>query len=87
MNTVDQLRPVAGDVEAGTGKVICGHVFEDGGLLLVILELWNRGDRTVAIGATQLNLDDPICVRIGQRLEQHGIYHRKDRCVGADTER
>ena len=87
MNAMDQLRPIAGDVETGPGKVICGNIFEDAGLLLIDLELRYGCDRSVALRVGQFNLDDPVGVGIGQRFEQHGVHNSKNRRVSADAQR
>ena len=49
VNAVDQLRPVAGDVESRAGEVVGGHVLEDAGLLPPDHELGNGGDRDASL--------------------------------------
>ena len=50
MDSVDLLRPVAGEVEAGTRKVVGGDLFEDARLLLPDMKLRNGANGIAAIG-------------------------------------
>jgi hypothetical protein len=50
VDAVDLLRPVAGDVEAGTGEVVRGNLLEDIRLLLPVVEFCDGRSIIVAIG-------------------------------------
>ena len=77
---------VAGEIEAGAAEVVGGDVLEDAGLLLPVVELGGGSDGTVALGRREQELDDAVGVRIGERLEQHGVDDGEDGGVGSDAE-
>jgi hypothetical protein len=85
MNAVDLLGAFAGEVEAGACKVVGGNLLEGTGLPLIEVKFGNgRNVIEERVGGKKLN--DSVGVRIGERLEQHGVDHRKDGGIGADTE-
>ena len=70
MDAVNLLRPVAGEVEAGTSKVVGGDILEDAGLLLQSTNLGMEATAPLPSGEVTRNSNNAIRVRVGERLEQ-----------------
>ena len=73
------------DVHRKCAEIVQGHGVEH----IVLPPRHVLGDR-IRIADTGVKLapelHDPVGLRIGQRLEEHGVDHREDRGVGADAE-
>ena len=87
MKPVHQLRPVAGDVEPRSRKIVGGHVFEDAGLLLIHVKFRDRCDVGVSPLPAHFHGHDPVRIGIRQRLQQYRVDHRKDGRVCTDAKR
>jgi len=59
---MDLLRPVAGEVEVGTGHIVSGNLLEDAGLPLIGVKLANAGKEIVGKGRRKQKLDEAIGV-------------------------
>jgi hypothetical protein len=75
------------EVKTRTAGVECGHVFEHLGLPPPGVVLGHRRRRKAALRRRVHERDDTLRFGEGQRLEQHRVDDRKNRRVGANTER
>ena len=82
-----KLHRIAAPRERRRAAALGGHEVEDGVIRLPVEEI-QRGD-AVAVAAGRLleDTDDPIGIRVRQRLEQDAVNEAEDRGVGADAER
>ncbi len=81
------LRAASGEIEAGAAKIIGRDILEGIRLRLPFEEFGNgRGD-AFAVGEGELELNDAIRVRVGERLQQDRIHNREDGSVGPDAKR
>ena len=86
VDAVELLRMVAGEVEAGAGQVVGGHLLEDAGLPLVGVELGNAGEEIVGQDGGIEKFDHAVGVGIAERLEQHCVDDAEDGGVGPDAQ-
>ncbi len=87
VDAVELLRPVAGEVIAGAGHVVRGHLLKEARLPLVSVKLRDGGQEIVGQNRGVEKLDHAIGVGVAERLEQHRIHDAEDGSVGSDAQR
>ena len=82
------FRAVAtGQIYARPAKIVRGHILKRLRLFSPNVELRNGGNVSISLRRAQLELDQPVGLRISQRLQKYGVDHCKDGRIGADAER
>ena len=77
----------SGQIYSRSAKIVRGHILKRLRLFSPNVELRNGSNVSISLRRAQLELDQPVRLRISQRLEKYGVDHCKDGRIGADTER
>ncbi len=77
----------SGQIYSRSAKIVRGHILKRLRLFSPNVELRNGSNVSISLRRAQLELDQPVGLRISQRLQKYGVDHCKDGRIGADAER
>ncbi len=87
MHTLKLLRPITtSEIYARPAHIVRRHILKHLRLLSPDHELRNRRNVLIALRDLPLELNQPLGLRISQRLQKYSVNYGKDGRVGADAE-
>ncbi len=87
MYSLHLLGDVSREVYSLAAEVVRGHILHHAGLRLPHVELGDRSSLEIAVARGRAELDDPVRLRIRERLQQNRVHHGENRGIGADAQR
>ena len=87
MNALHLLGTLTGEIEAGTSHIVGSHILKHAGQPLIGVELRDAGTEVCDHSRTGAELEDSICIRISERLEQYRIHDTENCGVSPNAQR